>query len=136
MWSALLSILGTIISALAPALLSAVQKPDVERTVAQTDPDRFGRLKRAKDSFGGVTLTLAAILLVGCTAERAYFVPPSVPVRLGEDISGVDVYVKDADTGEMVKATADLIAGMWILVDPDEWTVQDRAEAINLRPSD
>jgi hypothetical protein len=73
-------------------------------------------------------------MLFGCTTEKAHFVPPGVPVRLGEPIRGVRVFVPSANG--LVAAKADLYPGMWITVDPAEWPLSDREAAMNLERSE
>ncbi len=79
-----------------------------------------------------VLLVIPAMMSIsGCIQHRAYFSKPSIPIRLAEPIKGVKVYVKNSK-GEMIEATADLYPGLWIFVDPKEWTTAERAKALNL----
>lgn len=77
------------------------------------------------------TIFVVAVLLGGCM-ERAVIVPPTVPVRLAEHLSGVAVWVKDKD-GDEVKARADLFPGMIIATDPEDFPTATRARFMNLR---
>ena len=72
-----------------------------------------------------------AVLLSGCM-ERAVIVPPTVPVRLAQHLSGVAVWVKDTN-GKEVKARADLFPGMIIATDPHDFPTITRAKFMNLR---
>lgn len=74
---------------------------------------------------------LAAVGIAGC-AERAVIVPPTVPVRLAEQLYSVSVWVKDT-TGKEVKARADLFPGMIIATDPNDFPTATRAKFMNLR---
>jgi hypothetical protein len=81
--------------------------------------------------FGLPAVFLAAAVLAGC-AERAVIVPPTVPVRLAEQLYNVSVWVKDT-TGREVKARADLFPGMIIATDPQDFPTATRARFMNLR---
>ena len=70
-------------------------------------------------------------MCVGCTRNQVTFVPPGIPVRLGEDIKDVSVYVKHETEG-LIEAKADLLKGMWIIVDPEEWSIEHRTEIMNI----
>lgn len=61
----------------------------------------------------------------GCVKTETVFVPPTLPVRLGEDIHRAVVFVPDPSTGKLVRSTATLRAGTWITYDPAEWITPD-----------
>ena len=81
--------------------------------------------------FWPFSIVLLAVLLGGCM-ERAVIVPPTVPVRLAEQLHGVSVWVKDTN-GKEVKARADLFPGMIIATDPKDFPTVTRARFMNLR---
>ena len=80
--------------------------------------------------FAGLFLTF--LPLQGCSQHVAHFVPPSVPVRLGEELTNVKVYVPGAD-GTLLEARATLRPGVWISYDPREWPLPSRESEMDLR---
>lgn len=86
-------------------------------------------------------ILFAVVLASGCVqfvAEKkpdvqVVFIKPSVPVMLNEELKDVSVMVKDKATGELRRAAADLFPGMWLIVDPEDFSTAKRAESINLR---
>lgn len=80
----------------------------------------------------GVMMSLIGALS-GCVQRVAYFPTPAVPVRLGETLHGVDVYVPE--NGKLIKATATLYAGQWIITHPSEWDDNAKKEFQNVEPN-
>lgn len=98
---------------------------------SRNDPWRGGSLRRWWKPWTWMFLALVAVSLIGCM-ERAVIVPPTVPVRLAEDLKGVRVWVKDT-SGREVKARADLFPGMIVVTDPGDFPTETRARTMNLR---
>lgn len=71
------------------------------------------------------TLLAIAASSTGCVKTETIFVPPTIPVRLGEDIHGVTVFTPDPSTGKLIRSRASLRAGTWITYDPAEWITSD-----------
>lgn len=148
------SIIAAVIQSLAPILEQRAAKRgravDVEPTTEDTERAARMRERRRFPAVGikpvptgnpaaplfPFLVLATGVMLFGCAPDRkVFFVPPGVPVRLGEEVRGVRVYVRDAETGNIVPATATLRPGMWIDVDPAEWPDAARAAEMDLTPS-
>ena len=77
-------------------------------------------------------ILITILLLAACSPNRVYFPAVGVPVQLLTEVEGVEVSVREAETGQMVRAKATLPVGAWILFDPGELSVEERANRMNL----
>lgn len=77
-------------------------------------------------------LIVFILYITGCSKRVVYFPAIGVPVQTLESVDNVKVAVRQASTGEMIEATATIPVGAWILFDPGEFTVEERASRMNL----
>lgn len=129
---ALAAALSAIIQWLLSAVVSQAAKPSVGIDLSATPRDEADahRLRDAARSFRGVRLVLlasACLLGGGCWGSRVYFAQPAIPVRLGQDVRGVRLFVRSPD-GTWQEARGDLFAGQHVLTDPADW--DDRAKVL------
>lgn len=82
-------------------------------------------MKHATQPLLLTTLLAIAASSTGCVKTETIFVPPTIPVRLGEDLHNVTVFTPDPASGKLIRSRASLRAGTWITYDPAEWVGPD-----------
>ena len=75
---------------------------------------------------------LALTVLGGCASREVYFVSATIPVRLGQDLHNVKVFVRDSK-GDLIEGVARTIpVGTWCVSDPAEQDDKAKVDRMGL----
>ncbi len=130
----LVAIVTAIATWFGEALWKRAEKPTTGAVVDPTDEDLrahealLAKLRRWK---AGLIVALC-LAMSGCFDSRVYFPRPAVPVRLGEDVHSVRVFIKVGDAWQ--EAKANLFAGQTIMTDPEDFPLPEVLRGQGIKP--